>query len=219
VPGFEELARLLSNSNDRTLSPHKGEARFDSENYPVPLIATAALAHSRMFGDASPGLIKALTTENITMNNHGAGVAPADFEEILGGTVEMLSTNVDRIGRPFVSTFEHKSYPFYGSQWHPEKNAFEWNPKESIPHSADAVSLMQHVANFFVNEARKNDHAFESVEAETAALIYNFRTTFTDAGFTEVIFSPEARVNERGTCSQAPSRRGARTNQRHNTYA
>ena len=42
----------------------------------------------------------------------GAGVSPADFEEILGGTVEMLSTNIDRTGRPFVSTFEAKSYPF-----------------------------------------------------------------------------------------------------------
>lgn len=62
---------MLSDSNDKTLSPHKGEARFDSENYPVPLVATEALAHSRMFGGASPSLIKAVTTENITMNNHG----------------------------------------------------------------------------------------------------------------------------------------------------
>jgi hypothetical protein len=53
------------------LSPHKGEARFDSENYPVPLVATEALPHSRMFGGAPPALIKAITTENITMNNHG----------------------------------------------------------------------------------------------------------------------------------------------------
>ena len=38
--GFEELARLLSGSNDRTLYPHHGtgEKRLDSENYPVPLI-------------------------------------------------------------------------------------------------------------------------------------------------------------------------------------
>jgi gamma-glutamyl hydrolase len=110
--GFEELARLLSGSNDQTLSPHAGQSRFDSENYPVPLVATEAMARSRMFGSAPADLIKAITTENITMNNHGAGVTPQDFEEILGGTVEMLSTNVDRAGRPFVSTFEAKSYPF-----------------------------------------------------------------------------------------------------------
>ena len=78
-----------------------------------------------------------------------------------------------------------------GTQWHPEKNAFEWNPKESIPHSANAVNVMQWVANFFMSEARKNDHHFESVEAETKALIYNYRTTFTDAGFTEEYIWPQ----------------------------
>ena len=71
IKGFEELARLLSGSNDQTLSPHKGEARFDSENYPVPLVPTEAMSRSRLFGSAPAELIKAITTENITMNNHG----------------------------------------------------------------------------------------------------------------------------------------------------
>jgi len=158
----------------------------------TPFLLVTYAFYDRMLGlTAPPALIKAVTTENITMNNHGAGVAPANFEQILGGIVEMLSTNLDRAGRPFVSTFEAKSYPFYGTQWHPEKNAFEWNPKESIPHSADAVSVMQHVANFFVSEARKNDNAFASVEAETEALIFNYVTTFTNAGFTEEYIWPQ----------------------------
>jgi hypothetical protein len=50
---------------------------------------------------------------------------------------------------------------------------------------------MQYVANFFMSEARKNDHQFESVEAETEALIYNYRTTFTNAGFTEEYIWPQ----------------------------
>ena len=183
--GFEELARLLSGSNDRTLYPHHGtgEKRLDSENYPVPLIPvnSEAFATSRMFGGAPNELIRAITTENVTMNNHGAGVTPSDFMDILGGTVQMLSTNVDRRGTAFVSTYEAKAYPFYGTQWHPEKNGFEFNPKEQIPHSAHAVSVMQWVANFLVAEARKNDHAFASTEAEQAALIYNYVTTFTGA--------------------------------------
>ena len=152
--GFEELARLLSDSNDRTLYPHhgSGERRLDSENYPVPLVPVNAEAFgmSRMFGGMPSELVKAITTENVTMNNHGAGVLPSDFMAILGGTVEMLSTNVDRRGTAFVSTYEAKANPFYGTQWHPEKNGFEWNSKEQIPHSANAVSVMQWVGNFFV---------------------------------------------------------------------
>jgi anthranilate/para-aminobenzoate synthase component II len=51
----------------------------------------------------------------------------------------------------FVSSIEHKVYPFFGVQFHPEKNAFEWKI-ESIPHSADAVLAEQFYGNFFVNE-------------------------------------------------------------------
>lgn len=51
----------------------------------------------------------------------------------------------------FISSVEHKKYPFYGVQFHPEKNAFEWTI-ESIPHSADAILVEQFYGNFFVNE-------------------------------------------------------------------
>lgn len=44
---------------------------------------------------------------------------------------------------------------FYATQWHPEKNGFEWTENEAVPHSADAIDAMQHVANFFVREAKK----------------------------------------------------------------
>jgi anthranilate/para-aminobenzoate synthase component II len=54
-------------------------------------------------------------------------------------------------GTEFISSTEHKVYPFYGVQFHPEKNAFEWKIK-SIPHSADAIMVEQFYGNFFVNE-------------------------------------------------------------------
>ena len=43
-------------------------------------------------------------------------------------------------------------YPIYGTQWHPEKNAFNWNPHYVINHSAHAVRVAQYFANFFVSE-------------------------------------------------------------------
>jgi len=36
---------------------------------------------------------------------------------------DVLSTNKDLKGVPFVSTIESKKYPIYATQWHPEKNA------------------------------------------------------------------------------------------------
>ena len=44
-------------------------------------------------------------------------------------------------------------YPIYGTQWHPEKNAFEWT-KPYIPHSPTAVKITFYMAQFFVNEGK-----------------------------------------------------------------
>ena len=46
------------------------------------------------------------------------------------------------------------SYPFYGVQWHPEKNTFEWTLNENIPHSDHATAISQTAADFFVQEGK-----------------------------------------------------------------
>ena len=43
-------------------------------------------------------------------------------------TLPMLSTNVDRQNKAFVSFIEARNYPIYGTQFHPERPQFEWTP-------------------------------------------------------------------------------------------
>lgn len=43
-------------------------------------------------------------------------------------------------------------YPFYGVQWHPEVNRFQWDSKRNFAHSPHAVQLSSLLAEFFVNE-------------------------------------------------------------------
>ncbi len=62
-------------------------------------------------------------------------------------------------------------YPFYGTQFHPEKPAFEWHPTLNIQHTSEAVKIGQYFANFFVDEARKNKNRFDSYEQEIEFLI------------------------------------------------
>lgn len=38
-------------------------------------------------------------------------------------TWDVLSVNLDREGKEFVSSMEAKRYPFYATQFHPERNA------------------------------------------------------------------------------------------------
>lgn len=78
----------------------------------------------------------------------------------------------------YISTIEHIKYPFFGTQWHPEKPPYEFS-LDAIPHSRDAVHVSQHLADVFVDYARHSDHKPESIEEELAMLIYNYEAYFT----------------------------------------
>lgn len=92
-----------------------------------------------------------------------------------------MSVNKDWDGFEFISTIEHRFYPFYGVQFHPEKNLFEWVRNKNISHTAHAIIASQYFAEFFVNEARKSDHHFLDAKTEDLYVIYNFPSTFTGA--------------------------------------
>ena len=89
---------------------------------------------------------------------------------------------------PFVFFFiPGRKYPFYGSQWHPEKNAFEWNESLHMPHTADAIEAAQTMANFFVDEARKSSHRVAAT-GEDRYLIYEHTPVFTPGGHFEQVY-------------------------------
>lgn len=45
----------------------------------------------------------------------------------------------DMKGIEFLAIAEHKKYPFYGVQFHPEKNAFDWSRDINIDHSFEGI--------------------------------------------------------------------------------
>jgi gamma-glutamyl hydrolase len=110
----------------------------------------------------------------VTMNNHHQGISPLAFRHTrtLSQRWNITSINYDRNRRPFVSTIEPiepERFPWYGVQFHPEKNAFEYAtypgtdiPYEAIDHSDLGVVFSIHMARFFVNLARRqtSGHVF-----------------------------------------------------------
>lgn len=72
----------------------------------------------------------------------------------LDNTFRIISQNIDKNGLKFISSLEHVNKPFYGLQFHPEKNIYEWIDGKNIPHSSNAVMVSQYFANFFVNESK-----------------------------------------------------------------
>merc|ERR1712179_818392 len=122
-----------------------------------------------------------LGEEKVTYNHHNWGVTRETYEKYpaLKRFFKILSVNNDESGKEFISTVEARNYPIYAVQWHPEKNNFEYTTAfKEIPHTANADLVSQYMANFFVNETRKNHHHFPSKEIEEKFLIYNYNSIY-----------------------------------------
>lgn len=119
----------------------------------------------------------------------------------------VTSNSKDWNDNDFIASLEHRDYPFYGIQFHPEKNMYEWAVNKSIPHGHNANLITQYFGNFFVNEgesnykiiifnyiliidkissiflfcflARKNFHRFITIKDEEKSLIYNYEAVYT----------------------------------------
>lgn len=163
-----------------------------AENMAMPLNLTEEAHSSRMFQGFSPKVMKALSQEPLTGNFHQYGVTIQAFakNEKLRNFFSILSTNIAENGANFISTMEGKIYPFYGVQWHPEVNRFQWNPNYNFPHSAHAVQVSSLLAEFFINEGRKSLHSFKQPEEEDASLIYNYSPIYTGniSGYQQTYF-------------------------------
>lgn len=148
----------------------------DSKNYSIPLTFSEDWKESRMFGQASEGVIETLRTKPITINAHIFSLPTNHFMDnhLLRDFYRVISTNKDREGIDFVSTFEARNYPMYALQWHPEKLLYVWNPMMVADHSLDSIRVAQYVANFFVSEARKNSNRFTSRTLEEKHLIHRW---------------------------------------------
>jgi gamma-glutamyl hydrolase len=172
--GFEQMA-IMASGDDSILT------HFQAENLTLALAFTAAAQHSRLYGSMEKRIVDIFRTQAIAENLHQLGLSPQLYahNERFRSTWDILSVNVDRKDAEFVSSMEAKKYPFYATQFHPERNAYEWDREEALIHSADAVAAMQALANFLVSEARKSGHVFASREEEYRTLIYNYAPLYT----------------------------------------
>ncbi|KAJ5074727.1 protease family c26 gamma-glutamyl hydrolase [Anaeramoeba ignava] len=170
--GFEALC-LAATKN------HSVFSRVNMENISVPLdfIGGDPKKISKLFKNASYEIIDILKFKNVTLNNHVNCVEFDVFEKNSQLTTMFHPISINTGGLynlTFVSTMEAWDYPITGTQWHPEKNVFEWNPNEDINHSKYAILITQFISNYFINESRKNNQSFPNQEEEEKALIYNY---------------------------------------------
>mmetsp|Transcript_17655 Transcript_17655/g.57726 ORF Transcript_17655/g.57726 Transcript_17655/m.57726 type:complete len:346 (-) Transcript_17655:81-1118(-) len=199
--GFQLLLMMVS--GDENLLEH-----FPSINVGVPLTFQVPPEKTRLYGSSGrfpPDLLDAIQKQGVPFENHHWGVDPARFaansklSDFFGGP---LTTSVDDEGKVYASSVEAKAYPFYGSQYHPEKNTFEWFPDLRVDHGLYGVELTHAAASVLVQEARKSKHEPNFAEQELLD-IANYNPEFTgatsdpDHDFDQVYFFPQKPKPER----------------------
>lgn len=177
--GFEELFVLETGSGE-VISEDVA-----ATNLALSLRLVPGAKRSRLFSSFSQKLVRALRTRKITFNSHDHGLLVSEYQSTpaLRSFFRMLSYNKTPAGQLFVSTVEARDYPFYGTQWHPEKNNFEWSQNadySNIPHTPAAIAVSQGTARFFLSEARKSSHVFP--EEARDSLIYSAPLLYTGKG-------------------------------------
>ncbi|KAJ8037221.1 Gamma-glutamyl hydrolase A [Holothuria leucospilota] len=170
--GFELMVSLAAGKD--VLAPLK------SYNKNLNVTFTKGYSHSKMMSGASKEVLDALRTKAVTYNGHKFSLTPTNYTKsaTLHAQYDVLATSVNEEGREFIALIEAKDYPFYGVQFHPEKPLFTWSTKTSIKHDPTTLMVSQYFSNFFVNEARKNGHAFADPKKEEDALIFNYKLVY-----------------------------------------
>ncbi|XP_049818768.1 gamma-glutamyl hydrolase-like isoform X3 [Aethina tumida] len=152
----------------------------DLHKVAIPLEFSNGYEKSKLMGNASDDVIHNLKNDNVTYNQHRYCLTESVMKENnLLNDWKILATNLDNNKLEFISMMESIKYPFYGVQFHPEKNQFEFKQNVGIPHTPEAIKISQYFGNFFVNECRQNGNAFPDHNLEQRSLIYNYSPVYT----------------------------------------
>ena len=173
--GFEFLV-MLAGESENVL-----QNGFDSENITLPLIfpteqneldSDGVYSIESALFPASSTIRKSASTHNITMNNHMQGITPLHFlnSSALTDFFHITSTSMDRMGRPFVSTIESKRYPIYATQYHPEKNNFEFGLMHSGYSNRHKNNYKLRLFSSSSLSSYYSDEAYEAIDHSEAAV-------------------------------------------------
>ena len=145
--GFE-----LINVCVRPIENTQSHGFTDEPSIVHPLNFTSYAANSRLFTDmdAQEGQYVMNLYENnkIALFAHRSGITPNTYKEntVLSDFFNVISTAFDRNNTEYISLIEAKNYPIYGTQFHPEKNIFEWHSTSAFPHEFDAILVSSYLA-------------------------------------------------------------------------
>jgi len=194
--GFEVISIMLSGNNS-ILGTCDGCANVTGNNYFYSNYS------SKMFDGMPSDMKQLMATANLSYFDHvqQLDVDAYKYNPLLEGNITAITWTYSGTNEPYVTSFESPQYPIYATQFHQEKSTFEWRMDLflDINRSYDAVRLEQYLANFFVNECRKNFNVFSDTDNSENEwmLIYNYNATQVPASiFTQVYLFLDTNITQ-----------------------
>ena len=152
--GFELLHILIV--NDTSIL-----SKFKAMKYYIPMETNENTYNSKMYKKFTEKDFDTFTKKNSTVHFHDYGFEPYLYKKhkILDNFFSINSYGLDRDGKKYIGSVEAKNYPIYAVQYHPEKVRYERkiNPN-NIVNSEEAFEMSKKLADFFIEEAKKNVH-------------------------------------------------------------
>jgi gamma-glutamyl hydrolase len=155
--GFQLLHVLLMNKDDLDT--------FDSMNIRGTINVNKSIP-SRVLSYMTTDELDQLGKVSSVAEFHHFGISQAHYDKYpqLGQVFKRLATANDRQGKEYIAVVEGIDYPIYGVQFHPEKIVYDRAPRDDIPLNYLSIKFSQSIGNWFVNEARSNDHRMSQEE-------------------------------------------------------
>jgi gamma-glutamyl hydrolase len=82
---------------------------------------------------------------------HGLSVKKYNNSPKINQKLKIISISKDKDGKWFCSALEGRDKPIFLTQYHPEKQGFQWSKKGDILHNKYSIEISQYLAQKFVN--------------------------------------------------------------------
>jgi len=113
---------------------------FDYHKVSLPLIFTKDPSETRMY-EGLGKKAEEFASGNYTYNSHRYGISPSTFEsdQGLADFWDVTAISLMPNGTEFVASMEAKHYPFFGTQFHPEKPSSLWVDGLNVNHEWESI--------------------------------------------------------------------------------
>ncbi|XP_068139895.1 gamma-glutamyl hydrolase B [Drosophila tropicalis] len=159
------------------------EIRTECENMlkTLPLELTDDWRNSSLLQRLPTAMCEEMRQRNFACHQHRYCIPKKNFKNFkLFNDWRILATRFDTSSnQEYITLIEHRRYPIFGCQFHPERIAFEQQfIADKVNSPRICIELAQFLGNTFVDACRHNGNRFGSSEEKFRHLIWNWQPVY-----------------------------------------